>query len=77
MPVFIPVYPACPGYMPYPVLPSPGQTVPGSPPAVQPVPALSVNPFLLFLILILLVVSFKKDQIVSAIRKLLYGEAEK
>lgn len=65
-PVFIPVYPAYPGQMPYPpnssAYPCGGGRKAGIP---------GVNPFILFLILILLVIIFKKDQIMEAIRKLM------
>lgn len=64
-PILIPVYPAFPGMMPYPSnypANSPGGGFAGLP---------GVNPFLLFLILILLVFAFKKDQIMEAIRKML------
>ena len=60
-PLLIPVYPAFPGASPYPPNYSggAGYGMPG------------VNPFVLFLILILLVFAFKKDQIVEAIKKML------
>ncbi|MBP7331615.1 MAG: hypothetical protein BWY65_01087 [Firmicutes bacterium ADurb.Bin373] len=60
-PLLIPVYPAFPGAAPYPPNYSckGGFGMPG------------VNPFILFLILILLVFAFKKEQIVEAIKKML------
>lgn len=66
-PVFIPVYPAYPGAMPYPPFNtgSPSVAGPGSGRALWP---LGINPFILFLILILLVIIFRKDQIVATIR---------
>jgi len=68
-PIFIPVYPAYPGFMPYPPYYPPstgtGHCSGGS---VNPP---GINPFILFLILILLLIIFKKDQIIEAIRKLL------
>lgn len=65
-PILIPVYPASPGMMPYP------PNYPAKPPygggfAGMP----GVNPFILFLILILLVFAFKKEQIVEYIKKML------
>lgn len=65
-PVFIPVYPAYPGQLPYPSN-SPAYPCEGGRGAGMP----GVNPFMLFLILILLVIIFKKDQIMEAIRKLM------
>ena len=66
-PIFIPVYPAFPGMAPYPSNyqgNSPyGGGFAGWPPGV--------NPFILFLILILLVFAFKKEEIVEAIKKML------
>lgn len=64
-PILIPVYPAFPGMMPYP--PNYPANQYGGGFAGMP----GVNPFILFLILILLVFVFKKEQIVEAIRKLL------
>lgn len=58
-PLLIPVCPAIPGTAPCP--PSGGGFT-GMP---------GVNPFILFLILILLVFAFKKEQIVEAIKKML------
>lgn len=66
VPVFIPVYPAYPGLMPYPSNPS-GYPCGGGNGAGIP----GLNPFMLFLILLLLVIIFKRDQIVEAIKKLL------
>jgi hypothetical protein len=60
-PILIPVYPAFPGMMPYPPNSQYGGGL-GMP---------GINPFILFLILILLVFAFKKDQIVEAIKKML------
>lgn len=67
-PVFIPVYPAYPGSVPYPPLISGGNCPPGR---GAPTWFSGVNPFILFLIFILLIIGFKKDQILSAIRKLI------
>lgn len=69
-PVFVPVYPAYPGFMPYPA--APGTCTRGG--AAWPP---GMNPFILFLILILLVIIFKKDQIVETIRKLLLVPGKK
>jgi hypothetical protein len=65
-PIFIPVYP---GVLPYPpnCPVNPAGTPCGGATAGPP----GVNPYSLFLILILLLLSFKKDQILSAIRRLL------
>ncbi|NPV72411.1 MAG: hypothetical protein HPY89_01165 [Pelotomaculum sp.] len=68
-PVFIPVYPAYPGLLPFPPF------LPANPPcgkAKSWPPA--VNPFILFLILILILLSTKKEQIFSAIRKIFIKE---
>lgn len=61
-PILIPVYPAFPGMMPYPANSNCGSGFNARP---------GVNPFVLFLILILLVFAFKKEQIVEAIKKML------
>lgn len=61
-PLLIPVYPAFPGTVPYPPNYSYGGGTAGWP---------GINPFILFLILILLVFAFKKEQIVEAIKKML------
>ncbi len=72
-PVFIPVYPAYPGLMPFPSFCQ--ENPPGSCPcggtAYKPP---GINPFILFLILILLVIIFKKEEIASVIRKLMNPE---
>jgi len=78
-PVFVPVYPAYPGFMPYPFPSS------GSPSGICPCCGKKttsfwppgVNPFILFLILILLLLGTRKDQILSAIRKLLLKTDQK
>ncbi len=61
-PLFIPVCPAIPGTAPCPPNLQHGGGFTGMP---------GVNPFILFLILILLVFAFKKEQIVEAIKKML------
>ncbi len=73
-PVFIPVYPTYPGFMPFPPFcrENPPESCPcGGETAYKP---LGINPFILFLILILLVIIFKKEQIVSVIQKLINPE---
>ncbi|HOV79826.1 MAG TPA: hypothetical protein PK728_06915 [Bacillota bacterium] len=64
-PVFVPVYPACPGLVPYPAA--------GNWPTNKRTPAwpAGINPFSLFLIFLLLFIGFKKDQILAALRKLI------
>ena len=75
-PVFIPVYPAYPGLIPYPPY-YPGNLSGAGTCSDRTVAwPLGINPFILFLIFILLLLAFKKDQIVSAIRKLLLKSPE-
>lgn len=69
-PVFVPVYPAYPGAMPYPPF------YPGNPAGADPCHSSAtrfpgINPFILFLILILLLLGTRKDQILESLRKLL------
>lgn len=70
-PVFIPVYPAYPGAVPFPAT-MPGNTsgtcTCGGRAATTPP---FINPFILFLILILLILGTRREQILSALRKLI------
>lgn len=63
-PVFIPVYPGYPGSVPYPF--NPGVNYPAG--GGAPFWASGINPFVIFLIFILLIIGFKKDAIINAIR---------
>jgi len=64
-PLFIPVYPGA-------MVPPESPAGPAANPPVGGIPKQPfVNPFLLFLILILLLLGFKRDQILSAVRRFL------
>lgn len=70
-PVFIPVYPAYPGSVPYPAtmpVNTSGACTCGGKAATAPP---FINPFILFLILILLILGTRREQILSALRKLI------
>lgn len=71
MPVFVPVFPAYPGSVPYPAV-CPGMSAgncscSGAGPYRPP----GINPFILFLILVLLLLGTRKDQILAALRKMI------
>jgi hypothetical protein len=71
-PLFIPVFPGGTAYSPDCPAGSGGNPCGGSAQRQSP-----VNPYLLFLILILLLLSFKKDQILAAVRRFLLKSAKK
>lgn len=69
-PVFVPIYPASPGAVPY---PAGCQGIPGGSScggaSINRFPG--INPFILFLILILLLLGTRKEQILAALRRLI------